>query len=108
MAKTGFPMKAEFLDLLGFEKAHDDVDSFRLPTGDLIIEPIARARARHDRHAKAGGQVNPMNFGTHSCSDERRCGANNQSYQNVSRETFLSGSVAEPYEASYIWRALSE
>jgi hypothetical protein len=66
MAKTGFPMKAEFLDLPAFEKAHDDVDSFRSPTRDLIIEPRARARARHDCQEGAGGQVNPMNFGTHT------------------------------------------
>jgi hypothetical protein len=28
----GFPVKAGFLDLPGFEKAHDDGDSFRSPT----------------------------------------------------------------------------
>jgi hypothetical protein len=88
MAEAGFPAKAKFSDLPGFEKAHDDVNSFRSPTGDLIVEPIARARARHDRQANASGQINPMNFGTHSCTYVRRCGANNQSYQNVSRETF--------------------
>jgi len=49
MAKTGFPVKAEFLDLPGFEKAHDDANSFVSPTRDLVIEPIARAWARHDR-----------------------------------------------------------
>jgi hypothetical protein len=32
MAKAGFPAKAEFLDLPGFEKARDDADSFRSPT----------------------------------------------------------------------------
>ena len=46
---AGFLVKAEFLDLPGFEKAHDDADSFHSPTGDLVVEPIARARARHDR-----------------------------------------------------------
>jgi hypothetical protein len=62
MAKAGFPVKAEFFDLPGFEKAHDDADSFRSPTRDLVVEPIARARARHDRQASASGQINPMNF----------------------------------------------
>jgi hypothetical protein len=60
----------------------------RPPTGDLIAKRITHARARHDRQAIASGQINPMNFGTHHCSNERRCGTNNQSYQNVSRETF--------------------
>jgi hypothetical protein len=41
-------------------------------------------------------------------ANERRFGANKQSYQNVSRETFLSGSVAEPYKASYVRRALDK
>jgi hypothetical protein len=49
---------------------------------------VARARARHDRQASARGQVYPMNLGAHACSNERRCGVNEQSYQNVSRETF--------------------
>ena len=66
MAKAGFPEKAEFRDLPGFEKAHDDADSFRAPTRDLAVEPIAHARARHDRQANASGQINPMNFGTHT------------------------------------------
>jgi hypothetical protein len=108
MAKAGFPAKAEFLDLPGFEKAHDDADSFRSPTGDLSVEPIARARARQDRQASAGGQVDPMNFGAHACSNERRCGANNQSYQNVSRETFWYEWGQKPYKASYIRRPLDE
>jgi hypothetical protein len=108
MAKAGFPVKTEFLDLPGFEKSHDDADSFRAPTRDLAVEPIARARARHDRQANASGQINPMNFGAHVCSNERRRGANNQSYQNVSREIFLSDWGQKPYKASYIWRPLDE
>jgi hypothetical protein len=69
MAKGGFPVKAEFFDLPGFEKAYDDTDSFRSPTGDLVIEPITRARARHDRQANASGQINPINFGSRHCSE---------------------------------------
>jgi hypothetical protein len=60
MAKVGFPVKAEFFDLPGFEKTYDDADSFCSPTGDLIVKPIARARARDDRQANASGQVDPM------------------------------------------------
>jgi hypothetical protein len=69
MAKAGFPLKAEFFDLPGIEKANDDADSFRSPTGDLIVKPIARARARHDRQASASGQINPINFGSRHCSE---------------------------------------
>ncbi|MGH6934585.1 MAG: hypothetical protein ACRED2_00110 [Methylocella sp.] len=68
MANTGFPPKAEFPDLSGFEKAHDDVDPLPSPTRNLAVEPIARARARYDRQTSAGGLINPINFGAHRCA----------------------------------------
>jgi hypothetical protein len=49
VAKAGFPVKAEFLDLPGFEKAHDNADSFRVPTGDLAVEPLDAVPKMPDR-----------------------------------------------------------
>jgi len=62
MAKIGPALKAEFFDLVALKEAHDDVDSLPSPTGDLVVQPTARARARRDRQASASGQVNPKNL----------------------------------------------
>jgi hypothetical protein len=47
--EIGFSSKAEFADFLRFEEAYDDIDTLLSPTRYLVVEPVAGARATHDR-----------------------------------------------------------
>jgi hypothetical protein len=39
-------------DLLLFEEADDDIDPLGSPSGNLVVEPVARTRAGHDPTAR--------------------------------------------------------
>ena len=66
LAKMGFPLQAEFADLLRLEEANDDVDTFHSPARDLIVEPIASAWAGHDCQAPRCRRLDPMNYWAHN------------------------------------------
>ncbi len=70
-AKQRHLTEVQLGDLVRLEEADDKVDALGSPTGDLILEPIARPRTRHDRQPPAFSKIEPVDRWSHqrlSCS----------------------------------------
>lgn len=53
-AEREFAFETELRDLLGLEQAHDKINSISFPALNLVLQPIAGARAWHDRQSSVG------------------------------------------------------
>jgi len=65
VAKTGFTMQVEFGDLFRFEQTDHQINTLGFPAGNLVVEPIARARPRHNCKPTRERYLDPMDIGAH-------------------------------------------
>jgi hypothetical protein len=66
MAQRDFLLEVEFSNLMGFQQADDDIDALGSPTGNLILKPLTRTWAWHDREAHFVADIDPADGLFHS------------------------------------------
>lgn len=68
--EAGFRAQTELFNLRRLEQTDHSSDASGLPSGDLVFEPIAGARPRHDGQATRRGHLDPVEFANHALSTQ--------------------------------------
>ncbi len=62
LAKSGFHCQPEIINLLTLKEANHKVYAGTPPMRDLILQPVARTRARHNSQFEDAGGIYPIKF----------------------------------------------